>query len=134
MMKEAPLQTFIAFKPTPPILFAFIDYFFMGRMFPRAKSLGAMVGITFGVVWYVSGDLISHQRAYLYCMLFVLFAGSEGAAAKDVINLYPMNSWSRTFFLNILAILIGFVLTYFSGEFHKFNQSKDVEGNMLVYT
>lgn len=134
VLKEAPLETFIAFKATTPIFFSLIEYLFMGRMLPSTKALGSMVGIIVGALWYVSGDVLSNRKSYLYCLIYIIFACIDGVIAKDAITRYHMNSWSRTFLLNLLAIPIGLVLSYFSGELCMWKQSKDMEGNTIVYT
>ena len=54
----------IAFKSTTPIALSILDYLFMGRMFPGAKSIVAMIGITIGAIWYVSGDVKSEDVAH----------------------------------------------------------------------
>jgi GDP-mannose transporter len=90
VMKVAPLETFIAFKSTTPIVLSMLDYMFMGRTFPSLKSLCAMAGITGGAVWYVSGDVKSEKIAYLYCAVFVFMACIEGGVAKDTINRYQL--------------------------------------------
>ena len=75
-----------------------------------------MAGITGGAVWYVSGDVKSEKMAYLYCAIFVFMACIEGGVAKDTINRYQMNSWSRTFLVNTLSIPVGIVLSLLTGE------------------
>ena len=133
VMKVAPLETFIAFKSTTPIVLSLLDYLFMGRMFPSAKSIIAMVGITIGAIWYVSGDILSGEGAYLYCAIFVFVACIEGGIAKDTINRYQMNSWSRTFLVNTLSIPVGIILSLFTGEFENMRKGKDANGNVLDY-
>jgi len=133
VMKVAPLETFIAFKSTTPIALSLLDYLFMGRAFPSAKSLLAMAGITAGAIWYVSGDVKSEKQAYFYCAIFVLVACIEGGVAKDTINRYQMNSWSRTFLVNTLSIPVGIVLSFFTGEFENARAGEDANGNPLKF-
>ena len=93
-------------------------------MFPSAKSIVAMIGITIGAIWYVSGDILSGEGAYLYCTIFVFVACIEGGIAKDTINRYQMNSWSRTFLVNTLSIPVGIILSLFTGEFENMRKGK----------
>jgi drug/metabolite transporter (DMT)-like permease len=134
VMKEAPLETFIAFKSTTPIVISIVDYMFLGRKFPNTKSVFAMLGITVGAVWYVHGDILSGESAYLLCLLFIVFATAEGAIAKDTINRYQLNNWSRTFLMNLISIPIGIVLAMFTGEIGNFSRNEDIMGNQLVWT
>ena len=133
VMKVAPLETFIAFKSTTPIALSFLDYLFMGRMFPSAKSIFAMLGITAGAIWYVSGDVKSEPIAYVYCAIFVFVACIEGGVAKDTINRYQMNSWSRTFLVNTLSIPVGIIMSWMSSELENVSNMKDSDGNDLVF-
>ena len=133
VMKVAPLETFIAFKSTTPIALSILDYMFMGRTFPSLKSLCAMTGITGGAVWYVSGDVKSEKIAYLYCAVFVFMACIEGGVAKDTINRYQMNSWSRTFLVNTLSIPVGIVLSLLTGEAENVKNGMDANGNALKF-
>ena len=133
VMKVAPLETFIAFKSTTPIVLSLLDYLFMGRMFPGAKSIVAMIGITIGAIWYVSGDVKSEDFAYVYCAIFVFVACIEGGVAKDTINRYQMNSWSRTFLVNTLSIPIGIVLSVFTGELENAINGKEANGEPFQF-
>lgn len=134
VMKESPLETFIAFKSTTPIVISFVDYMFLGRKFPNTKSILSMCGITAGAVWYVRGDILSGESAYVLCFLFIVFATAEGAIAKDTINRYQLNNWSRTFLMNLISIPIGIMLAAFTGELGNFSRNEDSAGNKLVWT
>ena len=134
VMKEAPLETFIAFKSTTPICFSMIDYIFLGRALPRAKSIMSMVGITLGAIYYVHGDVLSNAASYGLCVVFIVFACLEGSIAKDTINRYKMNSWSRTFLMNLISIPISFMLALFTGELSHAGNLEDVHGDALEFT
>ena len=134
VMKEAPLETFIAFKSTTPICFSLIDYVFLGRALPRAKSIMSMVGITIGAIYYVHGDVLSNAASYGLCGVFIIFACLEGSIAKDTINRYKMNSWSRTFLMNLISIPISFCLALFTGELSHAVKFEDVHGDVLEFT
>ena len=134
VMKVAPLETFIAFKSTvTPIALSILDYLFMGRMFPGAKSIVAMIGITVGAIWYVSGDVKSEDVAYVLRNFCFRAQCIEGGVAKDTINRYQMNSWSRTFLVNTLSIPIGIVLSVFTGELENAINGKDANGDALHF-
>ena len=113
VMKVAPLETFIAFKSTTPIALSILDYLFMGRMFPGAKSIVAMIGITVGAIWYVSGDVKSEDVAYVYSCNFCFRGVHRRRAVKDTINRYQMNC-GREHFKNTLSIPIS--RSVFTGE------------------
>ena len=134
VMKEAPLETFIAFKSTTPICFSIIDYLFLGRALPRAKSIMSMIGITLGAIYYVNGDVLSNAASYALCVVFIIFACLEGTIAKDTINRYKMNSWSRTFLMNLISIPIATGLALFTGELSHAGKFEDVHGDALVFS
>ena len=68
------------------IALSILDYLFMGRMFPGAKSIVAMIGITVGAIWYVSGDVKSEDVAYVYCAIFCL----KWRASKEGLQKIPL--------------------------------------------
>ena len=87
----------------------------------------SMIGITLGAIYYVNGDVLSNATSYALCVVFIIFACLEGAIAKDTINRYKMNSWSRTDSIPIAVFLI-------SGELSYARKFEDVNGNALKFT
>ena len=81
-MKEAPLETFIAFKSTTPIFFSIIDYVLLGRELPKIKSVMSMIGITLGAIYYV----FCPTRRLMRYASFLSFSRVWKAFAKDTIN------------------------------------------------
>ena len=106
---------------------------FLGRELPKIKSVMSMIGITVGAIYYVNGDVLSNATSYALCVVFIIFACLEGSIAKDTINRYKMNSWSRTFLMNLMSIPIAVFLTWFTGELSYARKFEDVKRRFFFF-
>ena len=104
VMKYAPLETFITVKSMTPVLFSTCEYLFLGRALPNLKSTAALVGIVAGAATYVKVDAYASYHAYMFCLLFLVAAVSEGLVAKTTIEKVKLNNWSRSYNINVLSI------------------------------
>ena len=56
--------------------------FIHGKNISSAKSIVAMIGITIGAIWYVSGDILSGEGAYLYWAQSLFSYASKGGLQR----------------------------------------------------
>ena len=104
VMKYAPLETFITVKSMTPVLFCVFEYLFLGRELPNLKSTLALLGIVLGAAQYVKVDAYASLKGYLFCVLFLIAAVSEGLVAKTTIEKVKLNNWSRSYNINVLSM------------------------------
>ena len=60
----------IVFRACTPLAQAFLDYLFLGRSMPNARSIVALVGIALGAVAYVRADSEFQIRYRAFGVLF----------------------------------------------------------------
>ena len=75
-----------------------------------------------------------NQEKLHTCTANFCFHMHRRGVAKDTINRYQMNSWSRTFLVNTLSIPVGIILSLFTGEFENMRKGKDANGDVLKFT
>ena len=63
-LQYANVETFIVFRSSSPILISALDYVFLGRELPNARSMGALAAVACGAAAYVLTDANFEVRAY----------------------------------------------------------------------
>ena len=56
------------FRSCTPLAQAFLDYFFLGRALPEARSLAALAGIGVGAIIYVKTDSEFQMKVDCSCV------------------------------------------------------------------
>lgn len=103
-LQYANVETFIVFRSSTPILIAMLDYAFLGREMPNARSWLSLVLLLFGAMGYVMVDADFEVRAYMWVALwFVVFAFDQ-VYIKYVCDTVPMTSWGRVYYTNLLSL------------------------------
>ena len=91
----APVDTFICLRSTTPLILAVLDYFFLGRDLPSAKSLASLIGIAMGVVMYVNIDSNFSVQAYLWIVVWYVVSIFEIVYVKHLVLPIAMTTWGR---------------------------------------
>lgn len=109
----APVDTFICLRSTTPLILAVLDYLFLGRDLPSAKSFGSLIGIAMGVLLYVNIDSNFSVQAYLWIVVWYVVSIFEIIYVKHLVSSIAMTTWGQTYYQNILSVpflLMMFVL------------------------
>lgn len=98
-LQYANVETFIVFRSSTPILIALMDYCFLGRALPNARSWAALLAIVVGALAYVYTDSNFEVRAYGWVMAwYVVFAFDQiyikfaVDSVKLTVRLYRLNA------------------------------------------
>ena len=83
----APVDTFICLRSTTPLILAVLDYVFLGRDLPSAKSFGSLIGIAMGVLLYVNIDSNFSVQAYLWIVVWYVVSIFEIIYVKHLVSL-----------------------------------------------
>jgi len=100
----APVDTFICLRSTTPLILAVLDYFFLGRDLPSAKSFGSLIGIAVGVLLYVNIDSNFSVQAYLWIVVWYVVSIFEIIYVKHLVSSISMTTWGQTYYQNILSV------------------------------
>ncbi|XRB17856.1 GDP-mannose transporter [Pseudoscourfieldia marina] len=115
-IQRVPVDTFICVRSSTPIAVALLEYLFLGRAFPSARSCVGLVLILFGVILYVKGDVWFDSIGYLWLITWYVLAVVEMIWVKHIINTVPMTMFGRCYYQNALSIPFTLVLGVLFGE------------------
>ena len=113
----APVDTFICLRSTTPLILAVLDYVFLGRDLPSAKSFGSLIGIAMGVFVVrehrfklfrasVFMDRGVVRRVYFFEIIYV----------KHLVSSIAMTTWGQTYYQNILSVPFLLMMFILLGE------------------
>lgn len=112
----APVDTFICLRSTTPLILAVLDYFFLGRDLPSAKSFASLIGIAMGVVMYVNIDSNFSVQAYLWIVVWYVVSIFEIIYVKHLVSSIAMTTWGQTYYQNILSVPFLLMMFILLGE------------------
>ena len=118
---NANIETIIVFRSTAPIFVAALEWAFLGRALPSARSGGALLLITLGSFLYVRTDAQFGALgfgAYGWASIYLFFIGIQMAYGKVILNDVHMETmWGPVYYTNLLGIIPSIALGVTQGEF-----------------
>ena len=60
------VETFIVFRASTPVVISLLDYVFLGRALPSARSWMALIGLVAGATLYVYTDASFEVTGYFW--------------------------------------------------------------------
>ncbi|CAL5224035.1 g6656 [Coccomyxa viridis] len=115
-LQFVPVDTIICFRASTPILIAIIEFLYLGRELPCARSWASLVGVFGGVAAYTWHDINFTKMGYVWLGVWYTFTVFEIVYVKKVVDSVKMTTWSRTYYQNTLAFVPMLAITAFSGE------------------
>eukprot|EP00971_Amphidinium_carterae_P265880 5274278-Amphidinium_carterae.1 len=104
------VETVIVFRACAPLLVCFLDWCFLGRELPNARSLVAMLGMIVGAISYVRADsefALSGVMAYKWVIINLLGVVFEMVYGKALLQGIQMESpvWGAVYYTNLLSLV-----------------------------
>mmetsp|Transcript_47761 Transcript_47761/g.91320 ORF Transcript_47761/g.91320 Transcript_47761/m.91320 type:complete len:328 (-) Transcript_47761:646-1629(-) len=103
-LQYANVETFIVFRSSTPIVISVLDYVFLGRELPTARSWLSLILLLFGAIGYVVTDSDFAVRAYVWVALWFIVFAFDQVYIKYVCDTVPMTSWGRVYYTNLLSL------------------------------
>jgi len=113
------IETVIVFRACVPIMVCVLDYLYLGRDLPNARSAGALLMIVIGALGYVSSDAqfaIGGLSSYTWAFAYFCTMCFQMTYGKYIIKEVKMSNpvWGAVLYTNAIGIVpelaIGFVL------------------------
>ncbi len=92
------MDTIICLRTSAPLLIAVIEFYYLGRELPSARSWASLLGVLAGVIIYVRQDINFGFVAYLWLGLWYFFAVFDMVFVKHICNTVEMSTWTRTYY------------------------------------
>jgi len=116
ILQYANVETFIVFRSSTPLLVAFLDFGFLGRCLPSARSYAALFFILLGAVLYMKSDSHFELRSYAWaCAWYAVFCFDQ-IYIKHVCNTVKMTTWGRVLYTNAMSVPLSLALAYVFNE------------------
>jgi len=115
-LRYVPVDTIICFRASTPIVIALIEYAYLGRELPSARSWAALGGVFAGVTAYAAADVHFTPLGYAWLATWYTFAVAEMVWVKKVVDTVAMSTWGRTFYQNALAVPPMALVCLLTGE------------------
>lgn len=113
-IQRVPVDTFVCFRASSPLVVSLLEYMFLGRELPSARSCAAMLLIVGGVVWYFLQESSFDVHGYGWLAVWYCCTIAEMVVVKKVITEVKMTTWGRSYYQNLLStplcLIIGLVL------------------------
>ena len=109
-LQYANVETFIVFRSSTPILIALMDFCFLGRQLPNARSWASLTAIVLGALAYVYTDSNFEVRAYGWVAAWYVVFAFDQIYIKYAVDSVKLTAWGRSYYTNILAVLPVFIL------------------------
>lgn len=121
VLQNSNIETVIVFRACSPLLVCFLEYIFLGRQFPSAKSAFSLVGVVVGAVGYVLSDsqfLLHGIWGYGWVFVYLLTVTFEMTFGKFLMTSVEFAApvWSSVFYTNAIAFPLLGMVAIFSGE------------------
>lgn len=124
------VETIIVFRACTPMCVASIEYLFMNREFPSAKSTGSLVVVMMGAAAYVSVDAefkMGGMSAYFWVFAWYFLLCFQMTYGKVLLqNVKLPTVWGPVLYTNILSIPPTLILGAVLGDFQDY-QAMDPE-------
>ena len=92
------------FRASTPLVICILDWWFLGRELPNAKSWMALGGLLLGAACYVLTDSSFAVTGYSWvCIWFVVFACDQVYIKHAVETVKMQSNWGRVYYTNLMA-------------------------------
>jgi len=123
-LEASNVETVIVFRALSPLCVSFLDWFYLGREVPDAKSMLALLGLIIGAYGYVLSDsefALDGIGAYSWAMSYlvsIVFSMTEGKRLMQKVK-FDAPVWGSVLYTNVLTLPGMLALAFMSGEFGK---------------
>ena len=108
VLKHCSIGTFIVFRNSAPLLLSVLDWTFMGRTLPSARSTLAMTGMLLGSIGYAVLDMSYSVHGYGWVALWYVIFCFDAIFIKWRVDAIEVHSnWSRVFYQNVWACVFN---------------------------
>jgi drug/metabolite transporter (DMT)-like permease len=115
------VETVIVFRACSPLAVTVIEYLFMDRALPNARSSFSLVIVAVGAVIYCNTDSEFALRgiaAYYWVITYFFLITFEMTYGKKLTSTVKMDSiWGPVLYCNLLAALPMFLMGYVNGDY-----------------
>jgi len=115
-LQYANVETFIVFRSSTPCIIALLDFYFLGRELPNAKSWASLTAIVSGAVAYVLSDSDFEVRAYGWVLAWYFVFSVDQIYIKYAVDNSNLSVWGRTYYTNALAVGPVLIIGLATGE------------------
>jgi GDP-mannose transporter len=120
-ISSANLETVMVFRSFVPVFISTIEFAFMGRDAPNARSSCALVAISAGAASYVAVDrqfLIGGFSQYAWCFCYISIICVEISFARHILSSEDrlQSKWGPTLYTNALALFPMTCAGFMAGE------------------
>jgi drug/metabolite transporter (DMT)-like permease len=122
----------IAARCCLPLVVCVIEWLFMNRMFPNARSCVSLAGVVIAAYVYISNDsgiAVDGGAGMFWLLAWWLLLAAQMTYGKHLTDSISMSQWERVFYTNALAIPPTIVLYYVTGE----NQMDMADGEGAMF-
>ncbi len=120
-LQASNVETVIVFRACSPIATTIIEYLFMNRAWPSARSALSLLVVFFGAIIYCRTDsqlLLEGFSAYSWVTAYFFLITFEMTYGKQLTSSVKMDSvWGPVLYCNLLAALPMGMLGFYMGEF-----------------
>ena len=120
------VETVIVFRACTPIAVGIIEYMFMDRALPTARSSVSLILVATGAVFYCLYDsefAMKGIQAYSWAITYFFFITFEMTYGKKITSSVKMDSvWGPVLYCNFMATLPMFMLGYVGGEYDNISE------------
>lgn len=120
------VETVIVFRACSPIAVTVVEYFFMDRAWPSARSTISLLVVAIGALMYCTSDsefALKGLSAYYWVILYFFLITFEMTYGKKLTSSVKMESiWGPVLYCNLLAALPMFMLGYMNGDYENIGE------------
>jgi drug/metabolite transporter (DMT)-like permease len=120
-LSHSNVETVIVFRACSPIAVTVVEYFFMDRTWPSARSTFSLIAVAFGALLYCTSDsefALNGLKAYYWVIAYFFLITFEMTYGKKLTSSVKMESvWGPVLYCNLLAALPMFLLGYVAGDY-----------------
>jgi len=110
ILRYANVETFIMVRSTTPLATSLLDWMFLNRELPGARSVIALLVSLIGASGYMICDSTFSIQAYSWAVAWLVIFLFDQTYIKHVVTKIEMSTWTRSYYTN--AIAGGPVLLY----------------------
>jgi drug/metabolite transporter (DMT)-like permease len=136
-LSNSNVETVIVFRACSPIAVSIIEYLFMGRELPNARSALSLFTVAMGAVVYCMSDsefALKGLGAYTWAIIYFFLITFEMTYGKSLTANVKMDSvWGPVFYCNLLAAFPMWFLGYVNGDYINIGEKfADVPANGMM--
>lgn len=111
------VETFVVFRASVPLVLSFLDYKFLGRQLPGARSALCLGGLLVGTAIYALTDSQFEVHGYKWIGIWYCAFAFDQAYLKHVVQTVPMTVFGGVYYQNTLGSVGLFALCIATREF-----------------